>query len=112
MKRKAGRTQKRFDWADTLALHIRALGLPEAVREHHPFPDRKWALDVAWPERKLFAECDGGEFLRTIARRHGGASDCERWNALTLAGWKGFRFVGSQVKSGYAIGIIEQVLKG
>lgn len=101
---------KRFDYADTLALHIRARGLPEAIREYRPFTERKFRLDLAWPERMLFVECDGGEFLQASARRHGGAKDCERWNMLTWHGWKGYRFVGSQVKSGYAIKTIENVL--
>jgi len=100
----------RFDYAETLLFQLKALGLPLPEREYQPFTDRKFRLDCAWPARKLFAECDGGEHLRAVARRHGGATDCLRWNLLTLAGWTGFRFVGSQVTSGYAIEILTAVL--
>ncbi len=102
---------KRFDYADELAAQIRAIGLPPGIREYKAMPVRRFRLDIAWPGRKLFIECDGGEFLRASARRHGGAKDCERWNLLTRAGWTGYRVVGSQVRSGYAIRLLEDVLK-
>jgi len=104
------RAVKRFDWADTLAWHIKLQRLPEPVREYRPFAHRRFRLDCAWPDRKLFVECDGGEFLKASARRHGGAKDCERWNLLTLDGWTGFRFVGSQVRSGEALRVVEDAL--
>lgn len=101
---------KRFDYADTLLLHIRACGLlPVPTREYQPFPDRRYRLDLAWPHVRWFVECDGGEFLRAVARRHGGPRDCERWNDLMLAGWRGLRFTGSQVTSGRAIHMVAQL---
>ena len=100
------------DWADVLAFHIRALNLPAPAREHHPFADRKFRLDLSWPDRWLFAECDGGEWTHgRHGRGRGMQTDCEKWNLLTLAGWRGLRFVGSQIRSGYAIEIIERALK-
>jgi hypothetical protein len=101
----------RFDYADILFQQLKACRLPMGVREFKPLADRKFRLDVAWPERLCFAECDGGEWIKGSKGRHGGARDCERWNALTLAGWTGFRFVGSQVRSGYALRILREVLK-
>lgn len=100
----------RFDYADQLQFQLKATGLPLPVREFQPFSDRQFRLDCAWPDRRLFVECDGGEWLRAVGRRHGGASDCARWNALVLAGWRGLRFVGSQVKSGYALDVLTAVL--
>lgn len=103
---------KVFDYADLLMQQLRALHFPEGIREFEgAVPGRKFRLDVAWPERLIFVECDGGEWVKGSARRHGGASDCERWNALTLAGWTGFRFVGSQVRSGAAVQFLSQVFK-
>lgn len=101
----------RFDYADTLYQHLKAARLPLPVREFRALHDRKFRLDLGWPDRLVFAECDGGEWVKGSARRHGGATDCERWNALTLAGWTGFRFVGSQVRSGYALRVLRDVLK-
>jgi len=105
------RATKRFDWADTLEMHIRAMHLPAPKREYRPFTHRRFRLDCAWPDRKLFVECDGGEWLKASARRHGGAKDCERWNLLTLDGWTGFRFVGTQVRSGYALKTVVDALR-
>lgn len=105
-------TAKRFDYADMLEQQLRAMRLPMPTREFQPFADRKYRLDLAWVDRLFFVEADGGEFLKASARRHGGAHDCERWNRLTLEGWAGLRFVGSQIRSGHAIRILETVLKG
>src|SRR5262245_59284346 len=102
-----GSMRKRFDYADVLEEQIRALGLPRPTREFKPLQDRRFRLDLAWVDRMLFAECDGGEWSRFVARRHGNAKDCERWNTLTLAGWTGLRFVGSQITNGEALKVLE-----
>jgi very-short-patch-repair endonuclease len=99
---------KRFDYGDMLEQQIRAMRLPAPAREFRFHPERKWRFDVCWPDRKLFVECDGGEFV-TGSRRHGGATDTEKFNAAVLLGWTGLRFVGSQVRNGYAIETLEQV---
>lgn len=102
------RRGRRFDYADLLLGQLRAVGLPLPEREYRPFDDRKFRLDCAWPLRRVFVECDGGEYLRAQSRRHGGAADCERWNLLALAGWTGFRFVGSQILRGDAVALLEK----
>lgn len=101
------------DWANVLQQQLYALKLPPGERDYRFDEVRKWLMDLAWPWLKTFAECDGGEWsVGRHSRAPGMQSDCEKWNAATLAGWRGFRFVGSQVKSGYAAGILELVLKG
>jgi very-short-patch-repair endonuclease len=100
---------KAFDYADFLNQHLRALKLPAAVREYRPFPDRRFRLDLAWPDRLLFVECDGGEHIIGRHNRAAGmASDCEKLALLTLDGWRGFRFLGSQVTSGFAVQMLER----
>lgn len=99
----------RFDYADLLAQHIRALKLDPPTREFVFHPTRKWRFDLAWPDRKRFIECDGGEWTAGAhARSAGMRDDCEKMNAAILLGWVGLRFVGSQIKSGDAIAIVEQ----
>ncbi len=99
----------KLDYGDTLHFQIRALRLPEPHREFTFAPPRRWRFDLCWPERMLFVECDGGEFVKG-SRRHGGPSDCEKANAAVLAGWTPLRFTGSQITSGAAIAVLEQVL--
>lgn len=100
------------DLADILALHVRAIRLPEAVREFKPFPDRRFRIDLAWPDRLMAVECDGGEW--TVGRHSRGTgmqSDNEKCNRLTLEGWSVFRVTGAQVRSGYAVALIERALR-
>ena len=99
------------DLANTLHLHIRAFGLPLPVREHRPFLDRRFRCDLAWPDRKLAVEVDGGELLHGRHNRaQGMASDCEKQNLLVLEGWACLRFTGQQVKSGMALPVVVQAL--
>ena len=39
-----------------LALQIRALGLPEPIREYQAIKGRKFRFDFAWPGRKAILE--------------------------------------------------------
>jgi very-short-patch-repair endonuclease len=102
----------RFDYADLLTMLVKALGLPAPVREFRPFPDRKWRIDCAWPDRLVAIEVDGGEWTAgRHSRGKGMQSDCEKANRLTLNGWSVFRLTGSQVNSGYGATLVEQILR-
>ena len=103
---------RRFDYADTLAQQIRALKLPVAIREYEFLPGRKWRFDLAWPRHRLFAECDGGEYIvGRHSRAEGMRGDCRKWNTATQLGWIGFRFTGSMVKNGEAIAELQNILR-
>lgn len=94
-----------------LAAQIVALRLPQAARELQLVPGRQFRTDLAWPDRLIFAEVDGGEWTQgRHGRGRGMQEDSVKWNALTLEGWTGFRFVGSQVRNGYAAQVLEQAL--
>jgi very-short-patch-repair endonuclease len=97
------------DLADTLLLHLRALRLPLPVREYRALPDRRFRCDLAWPDRRLAVEVDGGELLQGRHNRaQGMASDCEKANLLTRAGWRCYRFTGDMVKSGAALEFLKR----
>lgn len=101
------------DLADALLRQILAVRLPEPQREYRPFPDRRFRIDLAWVDRLMAVECDGGEWNHGRHGRGAGmASDCEKQNRLMLEGWACLRFVGSQIRSGYALRTIEQALRG
>lgn len=100
------------DLADTLALHLRAMRLPEPVREYRAIPDRRFRCDLAWPDRKLAVEVDGGELVQGRHNRaQGMASDCEKANLLTLAGWRCLRVTGQMVKDGRALRVVTEALR-
>lgn len=105
------------DLADALLSQITALRMPIPIRDHVFHPVRRWKMDLAWLELMVSCEVDGNEWAQTNGTkgRHGGAkgmqSDCQKLNEALLLGWKPYRFTGSQVRSGYAITILERALK-
>ena len=96
---------------EMLALHLRAAGLPDPVREFRFHPVRRWRFDFAWVGRKLAVEVDGAHWVNgRHTRPKGFANDLEKMNAAVLLGWRVLRFTGDQVKSGEALAQIEQAL--
>lgn len=96
---------------DLLAWQLAATGLPTPEREHRILPPRRWRTDFAWPALMLAVEVEGGIFT---GGRHtsptGFAKDIEKYNALTLAGWKLLRVTGGMVKDGTALNLVERAI--
>lgn len=90
-----------------LANLARVAGLPEPVAEF-PFAglagNRRWRIDLAWPDARLAVEIDGGTF---IGGRHvrglGAEADREKRNELVLAGWRVLVFTGKMIDDGRAL---------
>lgn len=83
-----------------LELALRAIGAPAWEREYRFHEKRQWRFDLAWPERRLAVEVDGGTFLVRNGRavgRHARASDYEKLNAAAVSGWRVLRFTGDMV---------------
>lgn len=98
---------------ETFARDCRAIKLPDPEREYRFDPKRRWRIDFAWPEHKLAVEIEGGVWTGGRHTRGAGfIADCEKYNAAALHGWRVLRFTGEHVKSGYAIGIVEIILRG
>jgi very-short-patch-repair endonuclease len=95
----------------TLALHMKAAGIPAPEREFRFHPPRRWRLDFAWPNLMLAVEVEGGTFSggRHI-RGKGFAQDFEKYNQAALDGWKVLRFTGDMIKSGEALQTIQRAL--
>ena len=102
----------RLDLADTLLQQIILAHLPVPLREFRPWKDRRFRIDLTWPDYLLFAEVDGGEWIHgQHGRGQGMIDDCWKWNRLTLEGWTGLRFAGTQVRDGSALQTIEKALQ-
>jgi very-short-patch-repair endonuclease len=90
-------------------LHVARV--PDPYREYRFHPERKWRFDFAWPDQKLAAEVEGGIWT-------GGAhtrgkhfnSDCEKYNAAALAGWRVLRFSETHLRTGEAVHLIREAL--
>jgi len=57
-----------------------------------------WRLDIAWPDRLIAVEVEGGVWS---GGRHGRGSgivkDMEKANALTMAGWRLLRVLPNEL---------------
>lgn len=97
---------------ETLLLHIRAAQLPEPTREFRFHPTRKWRADLAWPDRRLLVEVEGGTFVSgRHARGAGMRKDAEKYNEAVLAGYRLLRVTPDMVRDGSAFEVIERALR-
>jgi len=77
-----------YAW-ETLRLQL-ASDIPVLEREYQFYPKRKWRLDKAWVDQKIYIELQGGTWTRGGHSRGAGQTrDCEKLNMLTLMGWRG-----------------------
>lgn len=106
-------TAKRTDseLEESMALQMRAVGLPEPVREYRFHPPRRWRFDFAWPDRMLALEVEGATWARGRHTRGSGfALDCSKYNQAVLDGWRVLRVTGEMVGSGEALGLVERAV--
>ncbi len=100
------------DRAAELARACVLAGLPEPVREHRFHPTRRWRFDLAWPDRMLALEIDGGAF---VGGRHTSGSgfrkDSEKFSEAACYGWRILRVLPEWVVNGRALGWVERALR-
>jgi hypothetical protein len=94
-----------------LAWQMKAAGLPRPTFEFRFSQGRRWRFDVAWPERSIAVEVEGGSY---VAGRHtrpaGFEADCEKYNEAVALGWRVLRVTPHMIDDGRALAIIERVL--
>lgn len=94
-----------------LSIALLALGLPRPLYEVGFHPTRTWRFDIAYPDRMIAIEIDGGVFR---GGRHtsgvGFTRDLVKLNTATEMGWKVYRFTPGMVRSGEAIELLKRVL--
>ena len=100
------------DLESELLFQIRAVGLPEPIREYAAIPGRRFRFDFAWMDECLLVEVQGAIFVK------GGHSsgvgimrDHEKHNLATLAGWRIIYVNSATIDSGEAIAQIEKALE-
>ena len=95
-----------------LALQIKALGLPEPIREYQAIKGRKFRFDFAWLEQRLLVEVNGGTYTQGAhSTGLGIARDYEKANLAVLQGWRVLTFDGKAVKDGTAVEVIRKALE-
>ena len=95
-----------------LAMQIQAIKLPKPEREYRFHPKRMWRFDLAWPERMVACEVEGGVFSGgRHTRGVGFTGDCEKYSEAAIAGWKVIRVTPTHIQQGRALEWIERALK-
>ncbi len=98
-------------YAVNLIFQVKAAKLPAPTPEYRFHAVRKWRLDLAWPEHKVYVEVDGGTWVGGRHNRGKGyEADCEKLNTAAVEGWRGLRVTTAMVKDGRALGAVEQLL--
>ena len=108
-----GRPPKRtaLDGADLLAFHLQAVPIRGFKREYRFHPTRRWKFDLAWPERKLAVEIDGGLYIRGAHSRGADReADMEKDAEALCLGWRVLRVSPRHVKDLRALQWIERIL--
>lgn len=98
-----------------LALQIKALGLPEPIREYQAIKGRKFRFDFAWtePHHRLLVEVQGGIWQKSgHTSGRGVTRDMEKLNLAQLAGWRVMQFSRGMIESGEALDMIAKALGG
>ena len=95
------------------AFQLDSAGLTGYVREYQAIPGRKFRFDFAFLRERLLVEINGGTWNRGAHSRGAGlARDYEKLNLATANGWRVLQFDTNMIKSGEAIRMAEQILKG
>lgn len=93
---------------ERLSLELKAVGLPEPVREYRFWPGRQFRFDFCWPDKMLAVEVEGGAFSGGRHSRGAGmTTDASKYNQAALMGWVVLRFTPPMIRSGEAIQTIE-----
>lgn len=87
----------------------KALGGFQLQSEVKFHPERKWRFDYAAPDKKLAIELEGGIWVKGAHTRGSHYnSDCEKYNAATLLGWKVFRLTTNMIGTQHIEPIIKE----
>lgn len=96
---------------DLLAWQLRAANVLAPIAEYRFHPTRRWRFDLAWPERLVAVEVDGGTW---IGGRHttgsGIEGDARKQSTAASMGWRVLRVTRSMVDDGLALDLVEQAL--
>jgi len=96
---------------DLLMFHIKVAGLPEPVREYTFLPGRKFRADLAYVEKKILIEVQGGIYTKSAHNTGMGLErDYTKYNLANLSGWRVLQFSRSMIEDGSAVEMIKKCL--
>ena len=102
------------DLEDALAYQIRALGLPEPVRQFRlPESNRRFAYDFCFVDQRLLVEVQGSVWVAHTGHTSGAGvtRDADKLNLATMHGYRVLQFTGDMVKNGKAVQVLQTCLR-
>lgn len=115
--RSSGKKKDSTDWGQVLIDKVVAIGLPMPTREYQFHADRRWKLDLAWRDRLVACEIEGGIWMQTKTGRGKGHAhpkrflqDVEKYNELALYGWTLIRVTPEMIEDGRALDWLDRAL--
>ena len=84
---------------------FKEVGIPEPVYEYKFHPVRRWRMDLAWIEQKVYLEVQGGIFVQ--GRHSRGAAMLKEWQKINTASGMGWRVLYCQPKDLCTMGVSE-----
>ena len=95
------------------AMQLDSAGLTGYVREYQAIPGRKFRFDFAFVRERLLIEINGGTYNGGAHGRGVGINrDYIKNNLAVINNWRVLSFDTKQVKSGAALEVVEQFLRG
>lgn len=88
-------------------------GLPEPLLQFHPIPGRRWRVDFCWLAGRVIVEVEGGLYQAQSGHRsyQGVTRDIEKYNMLTLGGFRVLRVTAAMIANGEAVALISDCLQ-
>ena len=81
------------------------------IKEFKFHPTRKWRIDYFIPVLKLAIECEGGAWTQgRHTRGKGFINDLEKYNEITIAGYRLLRFTPDQLMTMKPIEFIKRII--
>lgn len=103
--------KKRSASEELLQLALRAANISGWTPEFRFDPARRWRADFAFLGPRLLVEVEGGIWSGgRHTRGQGFTDDCEKYNAMTIQGWRLLRFSTEMIATGYAVKTIREAL--
>jgi very-short-patch-repair endonuclease len=110
-RRKRPRAESKLE--TDLLQQVGLAGLPMPEREVRLIPDRRFRWDFVWRSARLTVEIQGGTWVQGAHSRGAGqARDAKKQTLAVMAGWRCLVVTSDQIRSGEALGWIEEALKG
>ena len=101
---------KRTELEDELERQLILARIPYE-REYKAIEGRRFRWDFAFPSLRLLAEVQGGIWIKGGHSTGTGITrDCEKLNLATTNNWYCMSFTGDMVKSGQALGWIQEFI--